>query len=224
MRARWSRSGGGLYNQRTRRQRCRRRHRKRNGRQLEQWKTRSRKMVPNQHSTAQSQIAPQSQQWMVNRRRQAPRRCRKQPITGMVNNQNGGTALSRRKQHGLSVVSVSGNLATKMQAPTATRAHTASSYLQSVPGAKAYVETFGMQYALSAKGLSDIQIRRACEKAWLETFHQMGIVLDKQYEPEQIHQFHNAVRAKADRIVECKRRRCARSKRQPTTDCATDKV
>ena len=122
------------------------------------------------------------------------------------------------------LVSVSGNLATKMQAPTATRAHTASSYLQSVPGAKAYVETFGMQYALSAKGLSDIQIRRACEKAWLETFHQMGIVLDKQYEPEQIHQFHNAVRAKADRIVECKRRRCARSKRQPTTDCATDKV
>jgi hypothetical protein len=73
-------------------------------------------------------------------------------------------------QETVQLVSVSGNLATKMQAPTATRAHTASSYLQSVPGAKAYVETFGMQYALSAKGLSDIQIRRACEKAWLETF------------------------------------------------------
>ena len=117
-------------------------------------------------------------------------------------------------------VNNSGKLATKLLQPIPTRAHNSTAqngtaYEQTVPGAKAHVDSFGTQYSLQARGLSETQIRRSCEKAWLETFHEMHIVPDEQYEPEFITLFHNTVQQKAARIAESKRRRYARAHRQP---------
>ena len=109
----------------------------------------------------------------------------------------------------------SGRLATKMLKPIPARERSGTAHTQTIPGAVAHVESFGLQYSLQARGLSEIQIRRACEKAWLETFHEMQIVLDYQYEPEIVALFNDTVKQKAVRIAESKRRRCARTNRQP---------
>ena len=95
------------------------------------------------------------------------------------------------------LVSNSGKLATKLLQPIPTRAQNSTACERTVPGAKAHVDSFGIQYSLQARGLSETQIRRSCEKAWLETFQEMHIVPDEQYEPEFITLFHNTVQQKA---------------------------
>ena len=115
------------------------------------------------------------------------------------------------------LVSRTGELATTLLQPVATR-QCSKSYQKSIPGSKVIIDTFGTQYSVITKGLSEMQIRRACEKAYLEAFSRMGIVLDQIYEPEFIVGFVNTVQKKATRIMESKRRRCARSSRQPKQD------
>ena len=108
------------------------------------------------------------------------------------------------------------NLVTKLE-PLQTHQHSSTStYRKSIPGTQATVDTFGTQYSLSAKGLSELQIKRACDKAWLQTFHNMQLVPDATYDQDTIELFQTTVRDTATRIMEAKRRRCARSKRQPS--------
>lgn len=54
-------------------------------------------------------------------------------------------------------------------------------YAKSIPGMRAIVDTFGTRYTTARRGLSQMQIQKACDKAWVETINQMGIVLDQQY-------------------------------------------
>ena len=59
-----------------------------------------------------------------------------------------------------------------------------------------------------------MQIRRACEKAYMEAFTQMKIVLDAKYEAEFVERFQTTLEQKAARILESKRRRCAHNENQ----------
>ena len=116
------------------------------------------------------------------------------------------------------LVSRTGKLATRIMQPMHTRQHHSAPYRTTLPGAKAFVETFGTKYSIGARGLSTMQIRRACEKAYMETFTQMKIVPDAQYEAEFIELFQTTLEQRAARILESKRRRCARTHRKPTSE------
>ena len=130
-------------------------------------------------------------------------------------NQSAGDRQEPQKIH---LVNRSGSVATKLLQPIPMQQHNSAPYRESVPGSKAIIDTFGTQYTINTKGLSALQIRRACEKAYMETFNQMRIVPDETYEPEFNALFQVTVQQKAARIMESKRRRCARPKRQPNSE------
>ena len=121
------------------------------------------------------------------------------------------------------LVSRTGKLATRIVQPMHTRQHHSAPCRTTLPGAKAFVETFDTKYSIGARGLSAVQIRRACEKAYMETFTQMKIVPDAKYEAEFIELFQTTLGQKAARILESKRCRiqkrcqCSRLSARSTT-------
>ena len=67
------------------------------------------------------------------------------------------------------------------------------------------------KYVVGTKGLSEEQLIRACATAYAEVWAEMNVVANQQCGLE----FCTKVYQKACRIIEAKRRRCARTKRQP---------
>ena len=92
-------------------------------------------------------------------------------------------------------------------------AHT--QFNKSLPNTSVLIQQVKTKYVIGTKGLSEIQITRACDKAFTEVWNDMEIVWNKQYSAEIRAAFATNVYNKACRIVEAKRRRCARSTRQP---------
>jgi hypothetical protein len=96
------------------------------------------------------------------------------------------------------------------------RQPTEKSFSKSLPGTKALIaQQIKTKYVLGTKGLSEEQLVNACAKAYAEVWQQMGIVANQQYGIQIRIEFSTKVYEKACRIVEAKRRRCARTNRQP---------
>ena len=75
------------------------------------------------------------------------------------------------------LLSRTGKLATKLLQLVATEQRQLQRVMsKSIRGSKV-IDTFGTQYSVITKGLFEMQLKRACEKAYLEAFNQMGIVL-----------------------------------------------
>jgi hypothetical protein len=131
--------------------------------------------------------------------------------------QRGRSTQPQKTTHRLVNLKGSSNIITQLLQPIPNRKpiNSAHAHLKTIPGAAAIVSTWGTEYTLAARGLSELQVKRACDKAYLETFNQMQIMPDQQYEPEFIATFKATVQLKACRIMESKRRRCARASRQP---------
>jgi len=107
------------------------------------------------------------------------------------------------------------NIVTQLLQPIPNRKQNNPAHQKTIPGVAAIVSTWGTEYTLAARGLSELQVKRVCDKAYMETFNQMQILPDEQYEQEFVAAFKTEVKSKACRIMDSKRRRCARSGRQP---------
>ena len=99
-----------------------------------------------------------------------------------------------------------------------------TSFRRTLPGSQAMVDSFGTAYSTLTKGLSEWQIKKACDKAWVEVMNEMQVIPDQQYDSSVLAEFHRNVQKKAARIMESKRRRCARTNRQPSVNNTTQKL
>ena len=96
-----------------------------------------------------------------------------------------------------------------------TRQPAGAAFNKSLPNTHVIIQQLKTKYVIGTKGLSEAQIHRACAKAFAEVYDEMGIVTNQQYSADTRAEFCTRVYNKADRIIESKRRRCARSNRQP---------
>ena len=96
------------------------------------------------------------------------------------------------------------------------RRNTHKPYSKSLPATKAMIQQqIKTKYVVGTKGLSEEQLIRACATAYAEVWAEMNVVANQQYGLEFRTAFCTTVYQKACRIIESKRRRCARTKRQP---------
>ena len=96
-----------------------------------------------------------------------------------------------------------------------TRRHTDTASNKTLPDTSVLVQQVKTKYVIGAKGLSELQLSKACDKAFIEVWNDMGIVANQQYSIEARAAFTTTVYEKACRIIEAKRRRCARQNRRP---------
>ena len=82
---------------------------------------------------------------------------------------------------------------TQLLQPIPNRKPINTAHQKTIRVAAEIVSTWGTEYKLAARGLSELQVKRACDKAYLETFNQMQIITDHigstVYEPEFIATF-----------------------------------
>ena len=132
-----------------------------------------------------------------------------------MNNQNSTVPQRKRRKHRDGGIQLDDGPLTHVltEFPMRKPAHT--QFNKSLPNTSVLIQQVKTKYVIRTKGLSEIQITRACDKAFTEVWNDMEIVWNKQYSAEIRAAFATNVYNKACRIVEAKRRRCARSTRQP---------